>query len=92
MDDMTTMNGRIEVDGQREDELDEMVLHVQRHARECYGKSGWDSIVECWTYDEIFNELAKTRVRTKAGAIKILHRHALVHARYMREASPLSHW
>jgi len=51
----------------------DMVNAVKKHALDHYNDkdTSWDTIVECWTSDEIAMELEKSRVNSAKGAIKI---------------------
>ena len=49
-------------------DVKDLVAAVKAHAIENYNKDGWDYIVECWSDDEIAEEVKACR--TEAGAIK----------------------
>jgi hypothetical protein len=49
----------------------ELVTVVQESAKICYNLSyGWQEIVECWDRKEIFQELLKEGITTKAKALE----------------------
>jgi hypothetical protein len=54
--------------------MDKLIDAVIAHAEANYGKGGWDSIVECWTRDEIAREIG-TCV-SERGAIQKMGRFA----------------
>ena len=48
-----------------------LVSAVQQTAQASYNLSyGWSEIVECWTRQEIFDELLKARITTKEKALE----------------------
>ncbi len=47
----------------------EIAEALQKHAVENYEVSGWDYIVECWTREEIAQELELVNVTTLEDAI-----------------------
>ena len=47
----------------------EIAEAVQKHAVVNYEKSGWDYIVECWTRQEIAEELTRCNINTVSEAI-----------------------
>lgn len=46
----------------------ELVAAVRRHAEANYTKDGWDYLVECWSDEEIAEQIGQAR--TEAGAIR----------------------
>jgi hypothetical protein len=49
----------------------ELVTFVQESANTSYHLSyGWQEIVECWTRQEIFDELLKEGIKTKEKALE----------------------
>jgi hypothetical protein len=49
----------------------ELVAVVQESAKICYNLSyGWQEIVECWTRQEIFDELLREGIKTKEKALE----------------------
>jgi hypothetical protein len=49
----------------------ELVTFVQESAKMCYDLSyGWQEIVECWGRKEIFDELLKEKITTRAKALE----------------------
>ena len=47
-----------------------LVPVVVEHAKEHWGKFGWDMIVECWSREEIGVELEHYGITTKTAAIR----------------------
>ena len=46
----------------------ELVAAVRRFAEANYNKDGWDYLVECWSDEDIIDEIGKAR--TEASAIR----------------------
>lgn len=46
----------------------ELVAAVRRHAEANYNKDGWDYLVECWSDEDIAEQIGAAR--TEAGAIR----------------------
>jgi hypothetical protein len=52
--------------------IDEMITAVKDHAIMNYDEDGWDSVVECWSDEDIRRELQDQRVRSANGAIRVI--------------------
>lgn len=64
----------------------ELVDVVQESAEICYNLSfGWSEIVECWTRQEIFDELLKEKITTKVKALEHFAFIAKVRSEYAQE-------
>ena len=64
----------------------ELVQKVRSHAIERYNDSyGWSEIVECWTEQEIVEELKEQEIDTKEAAINHFTEIANIRTEYAEE-------